>query len=240
MKKILFALFIAVFIQGCALVKIQPASTSHLPEEHIDLKNYTIGQIQSVNVGDYVVRHKDYHIVKSTKGVLIADKDFNIPGYNFTTNDEFKILGETEYKHEKYWLINFDNSPMNQFMTRMINQNGTISDRFVYFNIFGPEVHPMSSKIAMSPPDVIFSKTTSTSVNESSGFINFELIYSGKDANSINLHYREYTPDNLIRAAYSQDLKYPADSKTIRFKTIQIQIYEATSEYLRYSVDKDD
>ena len=240
MKKILIALLISIFIQGCALVKIQPASTSRLPEEHIVQKNYTIGQIQTVNVGDYIVRHKDYYIIKSTKGVLKADKDFNIPGYNFTKNDEFKILGETEYQHEKYWLINFDNSPMNQFMTRMINQNGTLSDRFVYFNMFGPEVHPMSSKIAMSPPDVIFSKTTSTSVNESSGFINFELIYSGKDANSINLHYREYTPDNLIRAAYSQDLKYPADSKSIRFKNIQMQIYEATSEHLRYSVDKDD
>lgn len=50
---------------------------------------------------------------------------------------------------------------------------------------------------------------------------------------------REYTPDDLARAAFPQNLVYAKDTTTIRFKEIVIHVLEASNERMRYVVGSD-
>lgn len=226
-------------MSGCALVKIQPVSSHKMPPEHVLIKNYNLNEHKMAYVGETIITHKDYYISKSYSNILYANKSFTYgDNYSFEENHEFVIKGITEYNKQNYYLIDFDNR---EYMPcyRMIDRNGIISNRFVYFNQFGPEVHPMSVSLAINPLNTRFLRKQVEEIDKSSGFINFEIIYTGIDNNSLTLLYREFTPDNLIRAAYSQDLKYPNDSKTIRFRNIVIDVSQANSELISYSVKQD-
>jgi len=65
---------------------------------------------------------------------------------------------------------------------------------------------------------------------ERKGMANYELLYGGKNDVSINATYREFTPDNLAREAFYQNIVYQPDAKQIRFNNILIEVHEATNE----------
>ena len=72
------------------------------------------------------------------------------------------------------------------------------------------------------------------------GSFEAELIYSGKSGDTIKLVYREYL-DGLARPAFTQDLEYDlSESKTIAFKTLVIDVLEATNSSIRFIVQSDD
>ena len=66
-----------------------------------------------------------------------------------------------------------------------------------------------------------------------------ELIYSGKNDISLNVTYREYTPDNLARTAFFQNITYQADAKQIRFKDFVVKIDDISNEKITYTVLED-
>lgn len=76
-------------------------------------------------------------------------------------------------------------------------------------------------------------------ISAEKGYVNFEILYSGKDNNSIHAIYREYSQDNLARVAYFQNLTFPADSPMIRYKNIQIKVHSSDGEKLTYTVIND-
>ena len=76
-------------------------------------------------------------------------------------------------------------------------------------------------------------------MDSTAGFTNFELIYTGRNAQSLTFLYREYTPNDMAKPAFYQTLTYSADSKTLRFKKIRLGIDEATDERLVYRVLED-
>jgi hypothetical protein len=69
-----------------------------------------------------------------------------------------------------------------------------------------------------------------------------ELLYSGLQGRTVNITYREYwmsSSSELIRPAFSQDLKYELgqDGKTIvTFKEVRIEVTEATNERIGFMV----
>lgn len=64
-------------------------------------------------------------------------------------------------------------------------------------------------------------------------------MYSGTDGKSMRLVYREYTPDDMARAAFFQDVTYEQNSKIIQFRKIKISVHEATSQSIKYTVLED-
>jgi hypothetical protein len=76
-----------------------------------------------------------------------------------------------------------------------------------------------------------------------------ELVYSGRDGNTLFVTYREYTAQNIVgfddgglmaRPAFSQDLRYDlAASDTIVFRDYRIRVVEATNEVIRVVVLSD-
>ncbi len=89
------------------------------------------------------------------------------------------------------------------------------------------------------PATARFIGTTVTKTDTTKGWKNFELVYSGVTKDSITLLYREYTPEDMARAAYSQNLVYPKESTAIRYRDIAITVIEASSERFRYVVKAD-
>lgn len=69
-----------------------------------------------------------------------------------------------------------------------------------------------------------------------SGGSNFEIIFSGQDASAIRLQYREYTADNMARQAFSQDLTYPREATTIRFRDFSMEVLALTADELTVRV----
>jgi hypothetical protein len=68
------------------------------------------------------------------------------------------------------------------------------------------------------------------------GALNFELLYSGADATTIRLLYREYTAEGLARPAFSQELVYDRAQAEVAFRAIRIRVEEITPNGLAYAV----
>lgn len=64
------------------------------------------------------------------------------------------------------------------------------------------------------------------------------LIYSGKVGNKINIGYREFS-GNVARPGFHNDVEYDlSSSNIIGYKGAQIEIIEATNQYIKYKVIK--
>jgi len=64
------------------------------------------------------------------------------------------------------------------------------------------------------------------------------LIYSGKVGNKINIGYREFS-NSLARPAFNNNVEYDlSDSSVIGYKGAQLEILEATNQYIKYRVIK--
>lgn len=76
-------------------------------------------------------------------------------------------------------------------------------------------------------------------VPEQEGAFRAEMIYSGLDGQTLRAAYREFAGD-LIRPAFTQDLQYDlSQDSTIAYKSIRIQVLEATNSQLRFRVLED-
>ncbi len=61
-----------------------------------------------------------------------------------------------------------------------------------------------------------------------------ELIYNGKSSSTIKMSYREFK-DDFARPAFTQELSYDlAESKTVGFRGMNIEIIEATNSHIKY------
>ena len=62
------------------------------------------------------------------------------------------------------------------------------------------------------------------------------LIYSGKVGNKINVGYREFS-GSVARPAFNNNVEYDlSESLVIGYKGAQIEVLEATNQYIRYKV----
>lgn len=63
-----------------------------------------------------------------------------------------------------------------------------------------------------------------------------EFIYNGRVGNALKFIYREYV-DDIARPAFTQDLQYDlAESKTIGFRGLRIEVLNATNTNIEYKV----
>ena len=89
------------------------------------------------------------------------------------------------------------------------------------------------------PEDTEFEFVEETEIDQSKTFINYEIVFTGTTANSMNFLYREYTAADLARPAFHQNLTYPINTEIIRFRQTRIKIHEVSSESIKYTVLED-
>jgi len=84
--------------------------------------------------------------------------------------------------------------------------------------------------------NVIFERTKKAILTQDS--FQQTLIYSGKVGNKINIGYREFS-SNLARPAFNNNVEYDlSESKVIGYKGAQLEVLEATNQYIKYRVIK--
>lgn len=233
-------LALTLLIVGCATVEktSSPAPGPTVSDERVVDRSYQLGKEQSVFVGGTLARVKDYILQKTTRqGAMHASTDFSLflppigPTLRVSTKQPIALSGTTIREGAEYRTVKLPGQPYIDFLI-------TADGRFE-----GSGINAMGARMGWNytpdPISVVLRPDTSTSTISESGYLNFELIYSGVTKDSIRLLYREYTQRDLVRPAFTQDLVYERDSSTIRFRTMLIKVLQATGEQLRFVVLED-
>jgi hypothetical protein len=251
MKKLLTIVFLAIGLTGCA------TSITHMAEtvvkvDTINDKNYSIGVDKTVNVGEPMVRHRNYILAHSTLPVMRFSQQTRVDlggmstySFNISPDTQYRVLGTLQYSNPResyspklYYVVQMNPSV---FAYILVEQNGSIS------KLFASLMHPMRQhEVLVHPPTVTTSNPSTVGTLESranvkmdKGYENYELLYTGVNAQGINLTYREFSPEGLARVAFFQNLTYPKDSTVINFKHYKIQVNRATSEEINFKVITD-
>jgi hypothetical protein len=88
----------------------------------------------------------------------------------------------------------------------------------------------------LEPADFRATRGEKTSIDSGRSYTNFELLYSGVAAGALRLTYREYSPNDLSRPASFQDLTYNLAEKSVRFKSMLLDIESADNQSIRFRV----
>lgn len=230
-----FILIICIFwLIGCA--SVTPYISNHLGTDQVVNKNYELGVRKTTYVGEPMIKVRDYYLSKFSAKTLSPNVDVTIKWLRetdaFYAQDEYEIVGETVKNGINFYLIE-----IGRFRDLLlISVNGEVDGRSLLWNPSLGTYQPNWIKYKLDPPDAKFIKKDIAKIDASQGYENYELIYTGKDEKSFHITYREYSPDNLARTAFFQNLTYPSDSKVIRFKDYKILVHDATSESITFTV----
>jgi len=235
-SKILVSYFLPaisiICLMGCA--NFAPYRSNYFGTDHVVNKNYELGVMKKTYVGEAMINVKDYYLSRFSAKSLSPNVDMTVGGLAYHAKDEYEILGTTVKAGINYYLIGMrPSNPRNQLL--LISENGEVDGKNIIRN---PSlgIYQSGFRWKINPPDVKFTMQDITKTDTSQGYENYELIYTGKDNDALHITYREYSPEDLARTAFFQNLTYPADAKVIRFKEFKILVDEATSESITFKV----
>ena len=185
-----------------------------------------------------MVKYKDYKIMSEQTNKMKASSNFTFEGgyfgwsfnYSGTTNDEYTIAGIMD----GCYVIELPGE-LNRYAGVLIGRSGYITGDLV--SLLNKQKSPYTYYV--SPKNTRFQVIEKQRITTTGGYTNFEIIYTGKDKGALNFLYREYTPDDLAKPAFYQNLTYDINSKIIRFKKYRIEILEVSEEKITYRVLED-
>jgi hypothetical protein len=209
--------------------------------KHVVQKNFAVGELKSVSVGETMVSLKDYYQKAQQETWSIGEpvslrvglgSMVVIPG-DYAVAARVKVDGAdydvVDAKVHPYELTTFGPSSAVVPMTFLIDKGGRIAKA-------GSGLGITTDISGLDPADFRATRAEKTSVDSSRGYTNFELLYSGVAAGAVRLTYREYSPNDLSRPATFQDLTYNAADKSVRFKNMQLDIESADNQAIRFRV----
>ena len=251
-------IFITNSLIGCGtlapkLTLPSPKSSNRLVVE----KNYEIGKVHFANVGNPIIKLKDYVSTTTESGAMQASEDVSIQyqkskWIRIKQGEPIPVAGTYEKKPgrkftalqiSKIWHVYFDTTESVQVLMKPIminiNEAGKLTNSVFKQNSDGSlwQYHIDSARDYDMEINskIVFTPAVSTAVL-SPGSQNYELLYSGRSDKFINLQYREYTTDDLARPAFQQMLIYDANLSTFRFKNHQFKLISATNDMIEFTV----
>lgn len=252
MNKIIWVL-ILLALTGCSGVS---------PMQHVYLKNYKLGEIQTAYIGEPIIRIRDiYREVNSESNkkcfYVTPSNDFIISGVytkklfnrnlhiNGSSKEHYPLNDSKDSGGAIYSIFDItDNN--NKTYGLMVDSNGKIHVEAVY-----DDNHDRSSRYdlhnaVLSPDNTTMIVTDKIAPcyryrapDEYVGNNNFELLYGGINNVTISITYREFTRDNLARPSFYQTIVYETSAKEIRFKHFKIAIVNVTNEKIEYKIIED-
>lgn len=222
---------------GCATQMSPVVATAN--SERVFKRNYELGKPQSVFVAEAVVTFKDYLALTRRGKTMRPSRGFRVKqrgsGWlSIAADQDYPVAGVVPIDGVDYSVVSF---------------SGEIGKPSELAVLVGPEGKPYALFNVAYRVKVLGSATFDPStgitfrpgadeitVDKKAGFRNFELLYGGTDGKSFTLSYREYSPDDLIRPAFTQTLTYERGSTSVRFRDVQIAVQEVTSEKITYTV----
>lgn len=218
------ALVAVVGIAGCAdTVEIDhPQNLAHVTKS-----NFEIGVAQTVSVGAPMIKVNDYYI--SEKAGWSWKTDTTIRGGGITAfNIPPGIYGvglQKKVGSEIFDVIRVNGQEL------LITQDGRVAKTTPEAAFVAYDVHP-------SDPSARLDRVKNTALDTTKGYVNYELIYTGSAQGTIHLTYREFTPEDLAKTAFYQELSYNSSDPIIRFKGLTIRVIAADNTGITFRVEK--
>jgi hypothetical protein len=221
-----------------SMTKVDPPPTS---TTHVLQKNFAVGELKSVAVGETMVSLKDYYektkqntwsIGQPVKLRVGLGSMVLIPG-EYAVTGRVKVDGTTcdvvDAKVHPYELTTLSPSSAAVPMTFLVDESGRIARA-------GGGLGITNEVSGLEPADFRATRGQKTDIDSRRSFTNFELLYSGAASGTVKLTYREYAPNDLRHPASFQDLTYNLADKSIRFKNVLIDIESADNQTIRFRV----
>ena len=235
---------LSLLVGACA-APMTPEITRKIDERHIYVRNYEVDTPSEVNVGDAMIQVKDYWIEISESPFASPTGPVSLSGgetlISLQLGRSYPIVGNIEFDGEPYDVVVTDDGPgaLGIRWGVLMKKDGSVKNRVVGLSptLSNPVVNAWTMEI--SDPSVVLVREQVESVKSAAGYTNFELIYTGVGRETLNLTYREFSPEGLARVAFFQNLTYDASAEFITFKTLRIRILEADSERIRFLVVSD-
>jgi hypothetical protein len=230
MKQI--AMVAALALAGCVTVDVggdkSPAQVNHVRDA-----NYTIGVERTVVVGDPIVRVRDYSETVTEVPSMEATETFRLLGgpvaIAFQQGERLPIYGQRTNNGVTYTVAIKDGLGI------QIAPDGTIGAGII--NGLGTDAQVvMVYHYSPSSATARFNRVVNRRTQRTQSGQNFEIVFNGIDGQAMHFQYREYTGDDFIRPAFSQDLSYPLRTNTIRFRDMVMAVSSADAQQIRYTV----
>lgn len=243
---------LVVALSGCSSVQMtQPQATiSPLREENV--KNYKIGTPAVATVGNPVIKRKNYFVRDITlHDRATPDRDFEVTceiplnskiNFQGVKQVEIPIVASTQINGGSYKVLNIGTTNNGLAAGILIDESSQAATGVgVWKNGFGSWITGMGATFKFSEPLPLFSFPTRHDVDKTRGFENVELIYTGVNGKNVNFLYREFTPDDLARPAFFQNVTYDiSKSDVVAFKAFHMKIISASNTDLKYIVLADE
>jgi hypothetical protein len=233
-------LTIVAFLGAC-VTTLRPEGPGRVDERRQFVKNYTIGQQITVNVGDPMIKFQDYELKLETieSPVVTPERTVNLRGgvvnITLTAGQKYPVRGRMLVNGIDYVVVGTTDHPVH-FRAVLVKPDGTLHNRVAFYNPNLGGLQLVFYTFTLSDPSTRIIRDTTQNVKSTKGYQNFEILYSGINTNGLNLTYREFSPDGLARVAFFQNLSYEANAKTITFKSYRIAIERASSEAITFTV----
>lgn len=247
---VLFIVLIGFVFNGCSAGQlVKPLGKELVSSDEVFKKSYSLNKKYKVYIGNPLLKVENYQVDIYNTSKVIPTESFTISSIaplinketiqdSFTKDDKLDLIGSFVNPNDNlsYQIVNVPTTL--PFKFGMLIRDGKIYKNYVFGNNNTFDM-PTLYELKHTPSDVRLIPITETLVNTSQGMLNFEIIYNGIDNNTLNLIYREYTPENLARVAFFQTLKYDLKEKTIRFRDILIKLHNVNNEEIEFTILED-
>lgn len=237
MKVITPIIFITILATGCASFQPPWKTIYNSQTETKVKKSYSLNTEYKVTTGSPMLSAKTYkeniwyepisnEAVIWNGNTLTNNVDGKVhiftPKYQFLEEGDFILTSPTFYQNA-IGIIAFEDGTVPANPVMRIDRKGSL------------ERYPITPQ---NHSKQIFKKRHFRESDTSKQFM-FELIYTGKSDQTVNLLYREYIND-MSRDSFRQSLTYNLEeSKEISFKSLKINIINASNSEISFTI-KDD
>src|SRR6476620_7746565 len=225
--------FPLVLLGACS--SMAPDDPAPVATKHIVQKNFAIGELKSAAVGEAMISLKGYYEKDRQNIWSIAEPAtlrvglgsmVLIPG-TYAASRRITMDGTAydavEIKVHPFELTTLSPSRAVVPMTFFIDDSGRIARA-------GGGLGITTEVSGLEPADFRATRGEKTSIDSGHSYTNFELLYSGVVGSAVHVTDREYAAGDLVRPASSQDLTYNLADKSIRFKSVLIDVESADNQ----------
>jgi hypothetical protein len=230
-KKSIFTLF--VFLPLCFYGCSTPFIVSSPPTYKDRIVEREEGVTYVVTIGSPILSLRNCSVVQGYEAIRNYVTPFspNLANkYDIHKGDKFSPFKKVVNKETT--LLVYKNETDSSYLIN-INYDGTVANGWVQRSDYAGNVHYTVPTQGIWTKEKLFNSSGKTIVSD---IFSAEIIYSGLIGRTLKAVYREYSHD-IARPAFYQELQYNLEeSKVIAFKTISIEVINATNTSLEYRI----
>ncbi len=240
------AMLLVLLLSGCGSVAsrsaaapmvLTPLDSIRIEEKTQMEKNYEVGRIRTSYVGDPVIRRKTYQAKVRSDLLAVPAMQIAIdsPSLHITLfkGNEYPVKYQAHSEGQLWNVMEVEQPGNSTRLGVLFDDNGALYNRVLNGDAELPdpfESKPINAQIDLKRVERVLERRMTE---------NFEIIFGGISRNQINLAYREFTPNDVARTAFFQELTYPVDAETLRYRSIKIKLHGVNAESITYEVTEE-